>query len=429
MNTLKITYKAEDIFRPTSFPEYTYINRTFANGSTYEAKLKKALHSSGRLISITGASKTGKTVLCHKVIEQDKIIDLSGAQIQTQEDFWEQIAERIHLPIETQTTTINQSKLNINTSIGGKGKIPFIATAQLNGQVGADNTIGKNVAIKEIRSNTAILKYIIDNSKVLVIDDFHYINDELQLYIARILKTALFNGLKAILLSLPHRADDAIRHNPDLIGRTTFIEIEAWKVEELQEIADKGFHLLNLSIDENYLYLLARESITSPQLMQQNCFNLAYYMEEHNIHSVSETLVKECFKETVADYTHYDEILSQVLKGPSQGRNRRKHYLLKSNKEVDIYFLLFIAISEDPPVLSFSIESIKYRFEQLLATSEKSPRPLSIANAVTNMEKIIRAIVPKLDTVEWKNQQLYILDPFLLFYLRWSITWKSCIRS
>ena len=161
MNTLKTTYKAEDIFRPTSFPEYTYINRTFANGSTYEAKLKKALHSSGRLISITGASKTGKTVLCHKVIEQDKIIDLSGAQIQTQEDFWEQIAEKIHLPIEIQTTTINQSKLNINTSIGGKGKIPFIVTAQLNGQVGADNTTGKNVAIKEIRSNTAILKYIL----------------------------------------------------------------------------------------------------------------------------------------------------------------------------------------------------------------------------------------------------------------------------
>lgn len=429
MNTLKINYKAEDIFRPTSFPKYTYINRMFANGSSYEAKLKKALHSSGRLISITGASKTGKTVLCHKVINQDKIIDLSGAQIQTQEDFWGQIAERIHLPIEIQTTTIDQNKLNISTSIGGKGKIPFIATAQLNGQVGADNTTGKNIAIKEIRSNTAILKYLVDNNKVLVIDDFHYINDELQLYIARILKTALFNGLKAILLSLPHRADDAIRHNPDLIGRTTFIEIEAWKIAELQEIAAKGFRLLDLNINKNYLHLLARESITSPQLMQQNCFNLAYYMQEHNIFSVSENLVKECFQETVADYTHYDEILSQVLQGPTQGRNRRKHYLLKKQQEVDIYFLLFIAISEDPPVLSFSIDDIRHRFEQLLATSEKLPRPLSIANAVTNMEKIIRAIVPKLDTVEWKNQRLYILDPFLLFYLRWSTNWKSPILS
>lgn len=30
----------------------------------------------------------------------------------------------------------------------------------------------------------------------------------------------------------------------------------------------------------------------------------------------------------------------------------------------------------------------------------------------------------KLDTVEWKRQRLYILDPFLLFYLRWSDEWK-----
>lgn len=43
------------------------------------------------------------------------------------------------------------------------------------------------------------------------------------MYIARILKTELFfNGLRVIIISLPHRADDAIRHNPDLIGRTHF---------------------------------------------------------------------------------------------------------------------------------------------------------------------------------------------------------------
>ena len=60
---------------------------------------------------------------------------------------------------------------------------------------------------------------------MLVLDDFHYVENDLQIYIARILKTELFNGLKAIVLSVPHRADDVIRHNPDLIGRITVIEI------------------------------------------------------------------------------------------------------------------------------------------------------------------------------------------------------------
>lgn len=61
----------------------------------------------------------------------------------------------------------------------------------------------------------------------------------------------------------------------------------------------------------------------------------------------------------------------------------------------------------------------------MLDDIEKFPRQLSIANAVANMEKIIRDAVSQLDTVEWKNQCLYILDPFLLFYLRWSNTWKN----
>ena len=422
---MKTEFMAEDVFRPTSFPKYTYIDRRFSNGNTYEAKLKKALRSSGRLISITGASKTGKTVLCHKVVEQERIIDLSGAQIQSKEDFWNQIAEKIHFPLEIQMTTIEQNKLGVSISAGGKGKIPFLASAQASGQISADNSTGKNIAVKEVRSSNAMINYMIINNKVLVIDDFHYINDELQLYIARILKTALFNGLKAILLSLPHRADDAIRHNPDLIGRTSFIEIEAWTVEELQEIAVRGFKLLHLNIDEDCSYLLARESITSPQLMQQNCFNLAYGMQENNINEVSKSLVEQCFRETVADYTHYDEILAKILKGPKQGRNKRKHYLLKTGKNADIYLLLLIAVSEDPPILSFRLEDIKSRFSALLDDIEKLPRQLSIANAVANMEKIIRDAVSQLDTVEWKNQCLYILDPFLLFYLRWSNNWKN----
>ena len=171
--------------------------------------------------------------------------------------------------------------------------------------------------------------------------------------------------------------------------------------------------MLHLNIDEDCSYLLARESITSPQLMQQNCFNLAYGMQENNINEVSKSLVEQCFRETVADYTHYVEILAKVLKGPKQGRNKRKHYLLKTGKDADIYLLLLIAVSEDPPVLSFRLEDIKSRFSVLLDDREKLPRQLSIANAVANMEKIIRDAVSQLDTVEWKNQCLYILDPFL----------------
>ena len=44
--------------------------------------------------------------------------------------------------------------------------------------------------------------------------------------IAQQLKDAIRRGFKAIVVSLPHRADEAIRQNADLSGRLSLINIE-----------------------------------------------------------------------------------------------------------------------------------------------------------------------------------------------------------
>ena len=83
-------------------PLYTYVSRSEKN-QTYESKLQRALDNTGTLISITGASKVGKTVLCNKVVGPDKIINISGAQLQSQGSFWEQIYEKLDIPVEYQS--------------------------------------------------------------------------------------------------------------------------------------------------------------------------------------------------------------------------------------------------------------------------------------------------------------------------------------
>jgi hypothetical protein len=41
------------------------------------------------------------------------------------------------------------------------------------------------------------------------------------------------------------------------------------------------------------------------------------------------------------------------------------------------------------------------------------------------VEKIVKEAMPNADTLDWKEGELYILDPFLLFYLRWDMEWKK----
>ena len=415
---MKKKYNIEDIFRPTSFPEHTYVDRIIADEDSYEFRLKKALRSAGRLISITGTSKSGKTVLCHKIVDSDLLIDISGAQITSKEDLWSQIAEKIRFPVEVQISSTAGKSYNEESSFGGKVGA-FGVGAETHSKKTNSDLNSHSISEKATRSNKMVVDYLIKNKKILLIDDFHYINDELQMYIARILKTELFNGLRVIIISLPHRADDAIRHNPDLIGRTTFIEIEPWKKSELAEIAVKGFELLGYKVNEEEINLLATESISSPQLMQENCLNLSYIIDANKSLKVNFIQVKKAFYDTAINYNHYDNSLEKVAHGPDKGRNNRKKYTCKDGKLIDIYELVLNAIYIDPPKLILPIEEIKNRIGEILEEDVNKLSTLTISNTLMHINKIFKEVLPKLDTLEWREQKLYLLDPFLLFYLRW----------
>ena len=408
-------YQIEDVFSPRSFPENTYISRKLDDEESIDDRLKRALAMRGNLIFVSGASKSGKTVLCHKVIAEDAYVALSGNQISSKADFWNHIAEQLPLYDNVVTTTKEQqgnnqqkqAQLGLNFGVATIG-------------VSVHNNRGQNVdqqlAMTASRTERQIIKYLIENNKVLVIDDFHYVAKEMQLYIARTLKTELFNGLKAVIISLPHRSDEAIICNPDLIGRTTSLEILPWSAAELKEIAEKGFTLLNLQIGEAEKALLAQESIASPQLMQENCFQLAFLAQRKN-QLIDIELIQEAFKRTAKNYAHYEQLIKAMAQGPMQGMGRRKLYAL-ADSSVDIYHLLLLALKADPPVTELHLSDLKIRISCLLKNGELLSSSI-ISATLNKIIKIVGGNMPELDALEYKNQCLYILDPFLLFYLRW----------
>ncbi len=416
-----MTYKIEDVFSPRSFPQNTYIARKFNAYETIDAKFKKALAMKGNLIFVVGASKSGKTVLCHSVISKDKIINLSGSQIVTRKDFWDHIAEQI--PLSDEVTVSNAtSRADSTESTDGFTAGVNVLGLTVGANVGSNSLFTSNsqsqVTTTNVRTERQITKYLIDNSKVLVIDDFHYIAKDVQLYIARILKTELFNGLNAVIVSLPHRSDEAITLNSDLTGRTTTIEIPSWTCEELREIALKGFSLLNINVSEEQVNLLARESISSPQLMQDNCFALAYRIVDCNFTVVTNELVKQAFFETASNYGHYNRLVEAIRRGPSRGSDRRKEYVTFGSS-VDVYGLMLLALKADPPVTKISVDELKDRLKRILSDGDAVPNTSTLSATINKIVTIVKGIMPDLDALEYKEKYLYILDPFLLFYMRW----------
>ena len=406
MNAI-LTERIENIFNPRSFPEKTYVSRVVNGQEALEDRLARALAMKGNLVFVSGASKSGKTVLCHKVIPQDRMINLSGVQIASKEDFWQHIAEQ--LPVSESVTITNAS--NTENGTGFSGKLGASVIIEASGEVNKQKVTGS-------MSQVSVVKYLLENDKVLVIDDFHYASEAAQYYVARILKTELFNGLKAVVVSLPHRCDEVIIRNPDLIGRTMLVELPPWNTSDLLKIATTGFALLKMQVPEALLRKIAIESISSPQLMQENCFNLAYYLQQGNA-VVSEVLVEKCFQLVAENYASYDALFVAIKQGPPRGTGRRKLYALQNGTAVDIYGLLLAALQVDPPVELITMDELKQRLSSVLASEEKMPNTSQLSAVINKIVGKIEKAFPGLDVLAYKNQCLFILDPFFLFTLRW----------
>lgn len=391
--------RAEDVFRPGAFPEYTYVSRksTFSNLS-YEFRLNQAIKVSGFLTSLVGPSKMGKTILCEKVIGFDKIVEISGADFEEDTDFWKLVATKVGLSYVGQFST---EKIIDSTQDKYTRQEDFFLTKD------------------------KIIEYYKRENLVLVIDDFHYAPAEKRLLIAQQLKDAIRRGFKAIVISLPHRADEAIRQNADLSGRLSLINMESWDVADLKEIAKLGFAKLAIEIEDAVAEKIAVESLSSPQLMQYICLNICTIleMEEAEKDKVKSNLLERAYRYTTANF-EYGDVVTLMKKGPSTRGKNRNQFLAKDGKEYDIYELLVKSIAENPPLMKLDFEIIRNRINDLIADNTKKPTQQTIKESLVKLQELLNEREDIFKVMDWKEGTLYIVDPLFLFYLRWGGEWK-----
>lgn len=389
-----MSLKAEEVFRPGAFPEYTYVSRKSAIPDlSYEFRLAQAIKVSGFLTSLVGPSKMGKTILCEKVIGLEKIIEISGADFNDDTDFWKLVASKVGLAYEGQ----------------------FVSEKMI-------SETQDKYSKKEVYALTKdkIIEYYKKENLVLVIDDFHYAPMEKRMKIAQQLKDAIRRGFKAIVVSLPHRADEAIRQNADLSGRLSLINMESWKVDDLKEIAKIGFEKLNIKISESIAEKIAVESLTSPQLMQYICLNICTILEmqEEGEKRVREEILETAYRYTTANF-EYGDVVAFMQKGPSTRGKRRKRFMSVDGRDYDLYELIVKSIAENPPVMRLEFKDVRERIYKLLRAENEKPTSQAIREHLVKLQELMNGREDIFRVFDWKENVLYILDPLFLFYLRW----------
>lgn len=408
-----------EIFVPGGFPRHTYNPR---QSLQLEDKLREVTKNLCKLATITGHTKSGKTVLTRAILPREESIWVDGGVVSKEDDFWNVIIDQLDLFQDVQEQSQAETSVGI-TGGGSAGTNLLIAkgTAELSGTLG-DKKSSSITSSRTLTSRVVALEGLRSNNIPIVIDDFHYIPFESQARIVRALKPLIFDGLPVVIIAIPHRRYDAMKVEREMTGRIFPIPIPIWREDELRFIPLTGFDLLNYKLDDGIIDRLTNEAIGSPHLMQDFCrticrFKNLTYLEKSTQLNISDSELILVFRD-VAD-TIGRPIFERLARGPRQ-RTDRLARTLKDGRTVDIYELVLQALAHiKPGLVTLEYEDLRASIREVTASAV--PQLHEIARVLKHMATIAasdQSSTPVIDFEE-SDKKLHITDPFFAFYLRW----------
>jgi hypothetical protein len=420
-----VVYRRSEVFVVGGQPTVTYNPRP-AQG--VHARVKDYLEERGRILCITGPTKSGKTVLAREVLP--KSIRVVGGELASVDDFWADIVDELAAYTSESAETSRSDASASSDSYGGAAKIMGSGVDATHRDADEHVELRKH-SQSRTRSVRKVAKAELLKLKVpVVLDDFHHVEPDIQKQVVRGVKDLVFEGVPIVFIAVPHRAADVVRAEREMRGRVEHLQISAWSLEELEDIAERGFAALNIQCPEHISRRMARESYGSPHLMQNFCLQIC------KANGITETLddlvwlegdTDDNFYRWVAEMEGADETFRRLEQGPP--RSDRIKRRLSTGEETDIYGAVLRAIASTGPKTELDWTEINTGLRKVLAGNV--PKRHEYTRVLEQMSAIARDLVfdsenerfvgdPALD-YNPKLGKLHISDPFFAYHLRWTV--------
>jgi hypothetical protein len=85
-------YRTSEVFVPGGMPILTYVPRTDIK---LEERLQSAKENLCKLVTVTGATKSGKTVLVNRIFPRHECIWIDGGTVEEEAELWQYILDEI----------------------------------------------------------------------------------------------------------------------------------------------------------------------------------------------------------------------------------------------------------------------------------------------------------------------------------------------
>lgn len=258
------------------------------------------------------------------------------------------------------------------------------------------------------------IEKILANSRdagLVIIDDFHKLEDNLKSEIADLLKTAAEerrNDVKLVLIGINNAGDHLINISPDLNDRIETIKFGVATDQQINQLVDKGERALNIKIEDREN--LIRYSMGSFHIAQLLCHTLCI-LSDIDVEQDKEYQIK------IAANVAVENRMNTLARTFSEAR--LKFALGNRNKRRGLlpYYSLLRRIGESNGTVSLSLLYIKEpkrkaSFQQIINKGY-------LSQLINNNEQLNRLFF-----FDKGSKNLSVDDPKFLFFLR-NTDWNS----
>lgn len=410
--------KVSEVFRTTGQPTITYIQRDSGN---YERRLNGYLDEAGQLCLITGPSKTGKTTLYKQVLnqrgEEPLIVQCTAGR--NCEEIWKVALEGVNF--ERISEKSRSSELDVGSEIEASTNFGWKWLASVTGAL--KGSINKTTSEGEVRekilsqpSPDLLIPILKDTNYVLVIEDFHYLEDSQKVLLFQQWKRFIDNEISIIVLGTTHRAVDIANSNRDLIGRISQIDVGHWDEMDLKKICDSGFNYLKTNVTDSLVRKICSEAVGLPIIVQQVCLQIFTSKSIFSIDDAKRRKIKVLESDVFSSlhdvasekYAQFESYYTTLIRGPRE-----------KNRKYKTYELVLACFTVDPITFSLTRSQIDNRISTLKIDNAERPPAASLNSTLGALKKF--QTKREFQLLEWRPTEdtLYIVEPSFLYYVRW----------
>jgi hypothetical protein len=409
--------RISDVFKSVGQPTITYVKR---DSGKLESTLLSALSESGQLCLITGPSKTGKTTLYREVLKlkgkTPLVVPCDGKS--TSDSIWRQALEAVDFDRIESTIQSSETTQEVEGEISGGVSWALLAkiSAKLRGVISGTSTDQEARARVLAEPGPDLLIPILKSTNtVLVIEDFHYLDDNQKIILFQQWKRFIDNEVTVLVLGTTHRAIDIARSNRDLMGRIAQIDVGHWEKSDLEQICRQGFRHLGVDISRDQIEVIATEAVGLPIVVQQTCYALfsernveytkripkKFYIEDEHIAKALHGVAR-------IKYTQFDTYYDTLIRGPRE-----------KSRKYRTYELVLACFTLDPIKFSLTRRELDHRMTKLNLQTAEIP-PAASLNSTLGALKMFQKR-RDFQLLEWRptEEVLYIIEPSFLFFVRW----------